>query len=45
MLGLMAVDKKVQDGNLRLVLIKGIGNSFVTDRFDLDKLKHTLNSY
>lgn len=45
MLELMAVDKKVQDGNLRLVLMKGIGRSFVTDRFDLDRLKHTLNSY
>lgn len=45
MLELMAVDKKVQDGNLRLVLMKGIGHSFITDRFDIDKLKHTLNSY
>lgn len=45
MLELMAVDKKVQDGNLRLVLMKGIGSSLVTDRFDLDRLKHTLNSY
>ncbi len=44
-LGLMAVDKKVQDGNLRLVLMKGIGKAVVTDRFDLGKLKHTLNSY
>ncbi len=45
MLEFMAVDKKVQDGNLRLVLMKGIGSSLVTDRFDLDRLKHTLNSY
>jgi 3-dehydroquinate synthase len=44
-LELMAVDKKVQDGNLRLVLMKGIGKTFVTDRFDLDRLKNTLNSY
>jgi 3-dehydroquinate synthase len=44
-LELMAVDKKVQDGNLRLVLMKGIGGSFVTDKFDFDKLKQTLNSY
>ncbi len=42
---LMAVDKKVQDGNLRLVLMKGIGRSFVTDKFDLGKLQATLNSY
>jgi 3-dehydroquinate synthase len=45
MLEHMAVDKKVQNGNLRLVLMKGIGHSFITDRFDIDKLKHTLNSY
>jgi len=45
MLEFMSVDKKVQDGKLRLVLMKGIGNSFVTDEFDLGKLKSTLNSY
>jgi 3-dehydroquinate synthase len=44
-LELMAVDKKVLDGNLRLVLLKGIGKAFVTDRFDLGKLENTLNSY
>ncbi len=44
-LEMMAVDKKVQDGNLRLVLMKGIGDAFITDRFDLDKLQVTLNSY
>jgi 3-dehydroquinate synthase len=44
-LELMAVDKKVLDGNLRLVLLKGIGKAFVTDRFDLGRLKSTLNSY
>lgn len=42
---LMAVDKKVQDGNLRLVLMEGIGRAFVTDRFDLGKLDDVLNSY
>ncbi len=42
---LMAIDKKVQNGNLRLVLMKGIGRSFVTDKFDLGKLQATLNSY
>jgi len=45
MLEFMSVDKKVQDGKLRLVLMKGIGSSFVTDGFDLGKLKSTLNSY
>lgn len=41
-LELMAVDKKVQNGNLRLVLMQGIGKSFVTDRFDVGKLRNIL---
>ena len=40
---LMAVDKKVQDGRLRLVLLQGIGVSLVTGEFDLAKLDETLN--
>lgn len=39
---LMAVDKKVQDGRLRLVLLQGIGSSLVTGDFDLAKLDETL---
>jgi len=39
---LMAVDKKVQNGRLRLVLLKGIGSSLVTGEFDLAKLDETL---
>jgi len=42
---LMAVDKKVLDGRLRLVLMRGIGNSVVTDDFDIEKLHSTLSSY
>ncbi len=42
---LMAVDKKVLDGKLRLVLMRGIGAAFVTDGFDMSKLQKTLNSY
>lgn len=42
---LMAVDKKVVDGRLRLVLMHGIGKSVVTDNFELSKLQNTLNSY
>ena len=40
---LMAVDKKVQDGRLRLVLLQGIGTSLVTGNFDLAKLDETLS--
>ena len=38
----MAVDKKVLDGRLRLVLLKAIGRAVVTDDFDLDRLQAML---
>ena len=41
-LDLMAVDKKVQDGQLRLVLMKGIGQAFVTHDFSPDTLSGML---
>ncbi|MCU7904358.1 MAG: 3-dehydroquinate synthase [Candidatus Thiodiazotropha sp. (ex Epidulcina cf. delphinae)] len=44
-LALMAVDKKVLDGRLRLVLLNGIGQSLVTEAFELGKLKETLTRY
>ncbi len=43
-LELMAVDKKVQDGRLRLVLLNGIGESVVTDGFDPALLRATLQA-
>jgi 3-dehydroquinate synthase len=39
---LMAVDKKVQAGRLRLVLLQGIGTSLVTADFDPARLDETL---
>jgi 3-dehydroquinate synthase len=39
---LMAVDKKVVDGGLRLVLLKDIGNALVTSDFRQDLLAATL---
>ncbi|MGB5259213.1 MAG: 3-dehydroquinate synthase, partial [Gammaproteobacteria bacterium] len=39
---LMAVDKKVVDGGLRLVLLKRIGEAFVTADFQPDLLSKTL---
>ncbi|WP_090206563.1 3-dehydroquinate synthase [Ectothiorhodospira magna] len=39
---LMAVDKKVQQGRLRLVLMQGIGGALVTADFDPRALDHTL---
>ena len=41
---LMAVDKKVLDGRLRLVLMRGIGRSLVTADFDPEKLDGTLSA-
>ncbi len=42
-LELMSVDKKVLDGVLRLVLMKGIGKSVVTDDYSLDDLNRAIN--
>jgi 3-dehydroquinate synthase len=44
-LELMAVDKKVLDGRLRLVLLKAIGSSLVTDEFKMHNLNETLSQY
>ncbi len=41
-LELMAVDKKVLEGRLRLVLLKGIGGALVTEKFDAGLLRNTL---
>jgi 3-dehydroquinate synthase len=43
-LDLMAVDKKVLDGRLRLVLLKGIGEAIVTDGFPAAALRATLEA-
>lgn len=43
-LELMAVDKKVLDGGLRLVLLKNIGAAVVTGDFDPQKLRATLDA-
>jgi len=41
---LMAVDKKVIDGGLRLVLLKSIGNAVITGDFETRLLNETLDS-
>jgi 3-dehydroquinate synthase len=41
---LMAVDKKVLDGRLRLVLLRGIGHAVVTGEFDPGALERTLDA-
>ena len=42
-LDLMANDKKVEDGKIRLVLQQGIGKAVITSDYDADKLKQTLS--
>jgi len=41
---LMALDKKVLGGKIRLVLLRGIGNALVTSDFDQAKLEETLRA-
>ena len=42
-LQLMSVDKKVQDGQLRLVLMQGIGKAFIASDFSLEALAQSLD--
>jgi 3-dehydroquinate synthase len=39
---LMSVDKKVQDGVIRLILLKGLGKAVMSDDYQPDKLQQTL---
>ena len=43
-LDLMANDKKVADGKIRLVLQQGIGKAIITSDYDVQKLKETLSN-
>jgi 3-dehydroquinate synthase len=43
MIELMAIDKKVKDGKLHLVLLKDIGEAVLTSKFSQDLLSSTLN--
>lgn len=42
-LDLMALDKKVENGKIRLILQQAIGKSVITSDYDADKLKATLS--
>ncbi|MDO7598273.1 MAG: 3-dehydroquinate synthase [Pseudomonadota bacterium] len=42
---LMSVDKKVQDGHIRLVLLRGIGQAIISDDYSVTKLADTLESF
>lgn len=41
-LDLMGLDKKVENGKIRLILQQGIGKSVITSNYDAQKLKETL---
>ncbi|MER2603720.1 MAG: 3-dehydroquinate synthase [Candidatus Competibacter phosphatis] len=43
-LRLMAVDKKVQDGRLRLILLRGLGQGIIADDVDPIRLRETLEA-
>jgi len=44
-LELMGLDKKVQDGKIRLILQKGIGSAVITSQYDAEALQLTLAAY
>jgi len=44
-MSLMSVDKKVQDGVIRLVLLQDIGKAVISDDYPLDMLTETLESF
>jgi 3-dehydroquinate synthase len=43
-LELMSVDKKVQAGKLRLILLEAIGTAVVTGHFDIAALQQTIET-
>jgi 3-dehydroquinate synthase len=43
-LDVMAIDKKTVDGNIRLVLLRKLGEAFVTGDYSRDKLQQTLSA-
>ncbi len=42
-MSLMSVDKKVQDGKIRLILLKAIGQAIISDDYSPDKLAELVN--
>jgi 3-dehydroquinate synthase len=41
----MSVDKKVKEGSVRLVLLKGLGNAFISDDYSDETLQRVINNY
>ncbi len=42
---IMAVDKKVRDGKINLVLFRQLGDAFVTNEFDVELLRETIEAH
>jgi 3-dehydroquinate synthase len=42
---LMAVDKKVRAGKINFVLYRSLGDAFITDDFDMDNLRQTIEAH
>ena len=43
-LDVMAIDKKTLDGNIRLVLLRALGEAFISADYSADKLRQTLSA-
>jgi 3-dehydroquinate synthase len=43
-LDVMAIDKKTLDGNIRLVLLRALGEAFVSADYSREKLQQTLSA-
>lgn len=41
----MAVDKKAIDGAVRLVLLKSLGEAYLSENYDADRLRDTLAAF
>jgi len=41
----MSVDKKAVDGNLRLVLLNSLGDSFVTGSYSKENLEKVISNF
>jgi len=41
---LMAVDKKVEAGKIKLILLKGLGNAVISDAFDAELVKDVIST-
>jgi len=44
-LDVMAIDKKTLDGNIRLVLLRALGEAFLTADYDAENLRQTLSAW